>query len=163
MTSFTLGTRGSDLALWQARHVAERLAGRAEVEIVVLQTRGDRIDDIPLTQVEGKSFFTAEIEQALLERSVDLAVHSHKDLPTEGPPGLVVAAVPARADAAELLLARPEAHDVEAPLLPLRRGVRVGTSSPRRAEQLLTLRPDLVVEPMRGNVPTRVRLSLIHI
>ena len=152
-----LGTRGSDLALWQAHYVAERLRGRAEVEIVVLKTRGDRIDDVPLTQVEGKAFFTAEIERALLDGDVDLAVHSHKDLPTEGPPGLQVVAVPARADAAELLLALPGAHDADAPLLPLRRGARVGTSSPRRAEQLGTLRPDLVVQPMRGNVPTRVQ------
>ncbi|HEX5012129.1 MAG TPA: hydroxymethylbilane synthase [Planctomycetota bacterium] len=151
-----LGTRGSDLALWQARHVAARLAGRAEVEIVVLKTQGDRIDDVPLTQVEGKAFFTAEIERALLDRHVDLAVHSHKDLPTESPPGLSVVAVPARADASELLLARPEAHAPDAPLLPLRRGARVGTSSPRRMEQLVTLRPDLQLQPLRGNVPTRV-------
>ncbi len=152
-----LGTRGSELALWQARHVAGRLAGRAEVEIVVLKTQGDRIDDRPLTQVEGKAFFTAEIERALLDGAVDLAVHSHKDLPTESPAGLCVAAVPARADASELLLAGPDAHDPSAPLLPLRRGALVGTSSPRRIEQLLALRPDLACEPLRGNVPTRVR------
>jgi hydroxymethylbilane synthase len=152
-----LGTRGSDLALWQARHVAERLAPEADVELVVLRTRGDRIDDVPLTSVEGKAFFTAEIEQALLERRVDLAVHSHKDLPTESPPGLVVAAVPARGPHAERLLVRPAAYVERAPLLPLAHGARVGTSSPRRVAQLETLRPDLVIVPLRGNVPTRVR------
>ena len=83
-----IGTRGSDLALWQANHVAARLrrAGCA-AELVVIRTRGDRIDDIPLHQVEGKGFFTAEIEQALLERRIDVAVHSQKDLPTASPPG----------------------------------------------------------------------------
>lgn len=152
-----LGTRGSDLALWQARHVAARLAGRAQVELVILKTQGDRIDDRPLTEVAGKAFFTAEIERALLDGAVDLAVHSHKDLPTESPEGLAVVAVPARADASELLLAGPAAHDPAAPLLPLRRGALVGTSSPRRIEQLRALRPDLRCESLRGNVPTRVR------
>jgi hydroxymethylbilane synthase/glutamyl-tRNA reductase len=152
-----LGTRGSDLALWQARHVAERLAPEADVELVVLQTRGDRIDDVPLTGVEGKAFFTAEIEQALLEGRVDLAVHSHKDLPTESPPGLSVVAVPLRGPFAERLLVRAGAHVEGAPFLPLAHGARVGTSSPRRMEQLSVLRPDLAILPLRGNVPTRVR------
>lgn len=153
-----IGTRGSDLALWQARHVAERL-GRTgvECEIVVLKTRGDLIDDVPLSKVEGKAFFTAEIERALLAGEVDLAVHSHKDLPTESTPGLVIAAVPARGPRGERLLVAPHAHDAEAALLPLARGARVGTSAPRRAEQLRTLRPDLTVLDLRGNVPTRVR------
>jgi len=152
-----LGTRGSDLALWQARHVAGRLAPEAEVEIVVLQTRGDRIDDVPLTGVEGKAFFTAEIERALLEGAVDLAVHSHKDLPTENVPGLDVVAVPGRGPAEECLLAGADGWDERGALVPLVRGARVGTSSPRRQQQLLALRPDLFVEPLRGNVPTRVR------
>jgi hydroxymethylbilane synthase len=158
-----IGTRGSDLALWQARHVAARLSAPApgeepvETELVILQTRGDRIDDVPLTTVEGKAFFTAEIERALLEGEVDLAVHSHKDLPCEVTPGLVIAAIPERAAAGERLLARREARDDGAAFLPLARGVRVGTSSPRRAEQLLALRPDLAVVALRGNVPTRVQ------
>jgi hydroxymethylbilane synthase len=153
-----IGTRGSDLALWQARHVASRLeAVGFEIEIVVLKTRGDRIDDVPLHKVEGKAFFTAEIETALLEKRVDLAVHSHKDLPVESPAGLAIVAVPERADAGEvLLLARP-AHAPDASFLPIVSGARVGTSAPRRTEQLQTLRPDLVVESLRGNVPTRVR------
>ena len=153
-----IGTRGSDLALWQARHVGERLdAAGCEVEIVVLQTRGDRIDDVPLHTLEGKAFFTAEIETALLERRVDLAVHSHKDLAVEGPPGLEIVAVPARAHPGERLLVAPQAYDAEGLFLPLASRSTVGTSAPRRTEQLLTLRPDLNVASLRGNVPTRVR------
>jgi hydroxymethylbilane synthase len=153
-----IGTRGSDLALWQAHHVKSLLerAG-AKVDILVLKTRGDLIDNVPLSKVEGKAFFTAEIERALLDREVDIAVHSHKDLPTEMTPGLVIAAVPPRASHHERLLVRPDAHDPHAPFLPLKRGARVGTSAPRRLEQLKTLRPDLQVLDLRGNVPTRVR------
>lgn len=152
-----LGTRGSDLALWQAHHVKERLADEAEVEIVVIKTRGDVIDDVPLIQVEGKSFFTTEIEQALRAGEIDLAVHSHKDLETADPEGLVIAAVPERADPAEWLLMRRAAHRSEAPLLPIADGATVGTSAPRRQRQLLALRPDLQVADLRGNVPTRVQ------
>lgn len=153
-----LGTRGSDLALWQANHVAGRLrAAGHECELVVLKTRGDRIDDVPLQNVEGKAFFTAEIERALLDGDVDLAVHSHKDLPIEDAPGLTIAAIPERAPAGERLLVSPAAHDPGAPFLPLREGVRVGTSAPRRAEQIRALRPDLRVRDLRGNVPTRVQ------
>ncbi|MBL8896938.1 MAG: hydroxymethylbilane synthase [Planctomycetes bacterium] len=153
-----IGTRGSDLALWQARYVAEALRAQGcETEIVVLKTKGDLIDDVPLRQVEGKAFFTAEIERALLTHEVDVAVHSHKDLPTEMTRGLAIAAVPARAACHERLLAREECVDRAAAFLPLRRGAVVGTSAPRRAEQLRTLRPDLRVEELRGNVPTRVR------
>jgi hydroxymethylbilane synthase len=152
-----IGTRGSDLALWQARHVAARLGAAGETcELVVLVTRGDRIDDVPLQSVEGKGFFTTEIEQALLEERIDLAVHSHKDLPSATTPGLVIAAVPARASGAERLLVRPEAHDADGLFLPLVRGARVGTSAPRRGAQLTTLRADLELLPLRGNVPTRV-------
>jgi hydroxymethylbilane synthase len=151
-----LGSRGSDLALWQANHVSARLSAAADTEIVVIKTRGDRIQDIPLTSVDGKAFFTAEIEHALLHERVDLAVHSHKDLATEGPEALRVAAVPDRAPAGELLVMQPAARDDDAPLLPLKPGAVVGTSSPRRREQLLALRPDLRVDDLRGNVPTRV-------
>ena len=153
-----IGTRGSDLALWQARTVAAALcaAGAADVEIVVLATRGDAIDDVALSTIEGKSFFTAEIERALLDGAVDVAVHSHKDLATESPPGLAVCAVPARGPAEERLLALPPFFDAEAPFLPIAQGAAVGTSAPRRAEQLRELRPDLEVLNLRGNVPTRV-------
>ncbi len=153
-----IGTRGSDLALWQAHHVAGRLqaAGHAS-EIVVLVTRGDRIDDVPLQQVEGKGFFTSELEQALLEERIDLAVHSHKDLPSAQPAGLVIAAVPERALSEERLLIAPDGHDPEGLFLPLVRGARVGTSAPRRTAQLAALRADLELLALRGNVPTRVR------
>jgi hydroxymethylbilane synthase len=153
-----IGTRGSDLALWQARHVAARLqaAGHA-CELVILETRGDRIDHVPLQSVEGKGFFTKELEDALLADKIDLAVHSHKDLPSEQPPGLVIAAVPERATAEERLLVLPDAHDPGGLFLPLVRRARVGTSAPRRAAQLAALRPDLELTPLRGNVPTRVR------
>lgn len=151
-----IGTRGSDLALWQAHYVAEHLAPEAEVEMVVIKTRGDAIDDVPLTQVEGKSFFTAEIERALLDGDVDLAVHSHKDLETQAIPGLVIAAVPERALVDEWLLIDKQAHDPSASVLPLSVGAKVGTSAPRRQAQLLALRGDLLVETLRGNVPTRV-------
>jgi hydroxymethylbilane synthase len=154
-----IGTRGSDLALWQARYVAEHLRREpgVEVELVVLKTRGDTIDDVPLQQVEGKAFFTAEIELALLTGEVDVAVHSHKDLAGIAPEGLVVAAVPVRAAAVERLLVRREAHEPRAAFLPLRAGARVGTSAPRRRDQLVALRPDLATLDLRGNVPTRVR------
>lgn len=154
-----VGTRGSDLALWQARYVAEHLRREpgVEVELVVLKTRGDTIEDVPLQQVDGKAFFTAEIELALLTGEVDVAVHSHKDLAGSTPEGLVVAAVPARAAAGERLLMRREAHEPRAAFLPLRAGARIGTSAPRRREQLATLRPDLATLDLRGNVPTRVR------
>ncbi len=153
-----IGTRGSDLALWQAHHIQSLLqrAG-AKVDILVLKTKGDLIDNVPLSKVEGKAFFTAEIERALLDHEVDVAVHSHKDLPTEMTPGLVIAAVPPRATHNERLLVHPDAHDPHAPFLPLKRGARVGTSAPRRLELLKTLRPDLQVLDLRGNVPTRVR------
>ncbi|HEX6882032.1 MAG TPA: hydroxymethylbilane synthase [Planctomycetota bacterium] len=153
-----IGTRGSDLALWQARHVAGRLedAG-ARCELVVLETRGDRIDDVPLQSVEGKGFFTKEIEEALLAERIDLAVHSLKDLPSAMTPGLALAAIPARAPAEERLLIAPRAHAPGELFLPLARGARVGTSAPRRTAQLAALRPDLALLPLRGNVPTRVR------
>jgi len=151
-----IGTRGSRLALWQAEHVAAALRAEVEVEVVVLETRGDRIQGVPLSRVEGQAFFTAEIERALLEDRIDLAVHSHKDLATESPPGLAIAAVPERGPAVERLLVLPEANDPDALFLPLKRGARVGTSAPRRRAQLLALRPDLEVVDLRGNVPTRV-------
>ncbi|HVS19941.1 MAG TPA: hydroxymethylbilane synthase, partial [Planctomycetota bacterium] len=159
MRPLRIGTRGSDLALWQAHFVAERLRRepRLEVELVVLKTRGDVIDHVPLQQVEGKAFFTAEIELALLTGEVDVAVHSHKDLASEMPEGLAVVAVPTRAAPGERLLARPEAHDPRAAFLPLVARARVGTSAPRRRAQLSALRPDLVPLDLRGNVPTRVR------
>lgn len=153
-----LGTRGSDLALWQARHVQALLAARAGVEasLEIIRTEGDR-QQKSLGEMEGVGFFTREIEEALLERRIDLAVHSHKDLPTDSPAGLAIAAVPERGPVEDCLLVRPEAWDEGEGGLPLRRGATVGTGSARRIAQLLALRPDLRPVGLRGNVPTRVR------
>jgi hydroxymethylbilane synthase len=146
----TIASRGSQLALWQARHIAERLSrlGR-ESRIEIIKTTGDKITDVPLAKVGTKGLFTKEIEEALLERRADLAVHSLKDLPTELPAGLALAALPERED--------PRDAIVGGKLDELPRGAKVGTSSLRRAAQLQRLRPDLVMETIRGNVDTRLR------
>ena len=146
-----LGTRGSRLAQWQAEWVRDRLSTRGvTAQIVVIETRGDAEIDRPLHELEGKGFFTKEIEDALLAGRIDVAVHSLKDLPTQLPAGLALAAVPARHDARDALVGGTRLADL-AP------GARVGTSSLRRVTQVLYLRPDLQVVPLRGNVPTRVR------
>ena len=146
-----IGTRGSTLALVQARGVAAGLSG-VEVEIVPMRTEGDRLADARLAVVGGKGLFVREIEQALLRGEVDIAVHSLKDLPAEQPSGLALAAFPAREDARDVLAARQPAT-----LETLPAGARVGTSSPRRRALLLSVRPDVRVEPIRGNVDTRLR------
>ncbi|MGW8267728.1 MAG: hydroxymethylbilane synthase [Longimicrobiales bacterium] len=150
-----IGTRASALARWQAEFVASSLRvlpGAPEPELVLIRTEGDRIQDIPLSQVEGKAFFTKEIEEALLNHTVDLAVHSLKDLATEMPPGLALGAVLEREDPRDALLsAGPD--DLE----DLPRGARVGTSSLRRRALLARWRPDLELAELRGNVPTRIR------
>jgi hydroxymethylbilane synthase len=146
-----LGTRGSQLAQWQAEWVRGRLAALGvKAEIVIIKTRGDAEVDRPLHELEGKGFFTKEIEDALLARQIDVAVHSLKDLPTELPTGLALAAVPARHDPREALVGGTSLGDLPA-------GARVGTSSLRRVTQVRYLRPDLEVVALRGNVPTRVR------
>lgn len=150
-----LGTRGSDLARSQAEWVRTALAARGvAAELVIVRTRGDAEVDRPLHQLEGKGFFTKELEDALLAGRIDVAVHSLKDLPTQLPDALALAAVPARADPAEVLVAR--VAGVRA-LAELPAGARVGTSSLRRVAQLRYLRPDLEIVALRGNVPTRVR------
>jgi hydroxymethylbilane synthase len=154
MTRIRIGTRGSALALWQAREVARRLAAvvpDAAVELVEITSTGDTVTDLPLTQVEGTGFFTASIERALAAGEVDVAVHSHKDLPVESTPGLVVAAVPARGPIEDVLCARDGLT-----LATLPPGARVGTCSTRRTAQVLARRPDLAIHVLRGNVPTRV-------
>ncbi len=143
----TIGSRGSKLALWQARHIQSRLSEPSRIEII--HTTGDKIQDVALSKVGSKGLFTKEIEEALLNRSIDLAVHSLKDLPTELPAGLTLAAIPERADPRDAL--------VGCPLADLPRGARVGTSSLRRSSQLHALRPDLRIESIRGNVDTRLR------
>ncbi|MBK9167417.1 MAG: hydroxymethylbilane synthase [Bryobacterales bacterium] len=145
-----IGSRGSQLALWQARWVAGELEALGhECRIEIIRTTGDKIQDVPLAQVGTKGLFTKEIEEALLAGTIDLAVHSLKDLPTVLPEGLVLAATPERADPRDALVGRT--------LDALGAGARVGTSSLRRAAQLRHLRPDLVLEPVRGNVDTRLR------
>ncbi len=148
-----VGTRGSPLALWQANWVKDRLtvAGH-EVEIKVIKTTGDKLANVPLAQAGTKGLFIKEIEEALLEGGADLAVHSLKDLPTEQPEGLVVAAVPEREDPRDALISKSGMS-----LASLPAGARVGTSSLRRMSQLRTLRQDLEVIPLRGNIDTRLR------
>ncbi len=153
-STLRIGSRGSELALWQARYVASRLT--VPSEIVIIKTEGDRITHLSLDKVEGKGFFTKEIEAALLAREVDLAVHSFKDLPVDNPSGLTVAAVPERAPVRDLLVRRVAATDASAHF-GLKHGAKVGTSSLRRKAQLLARRPDLVLVDLRGNVPTRLK------
>ena len=151
MNVLKLGTRGSRLAQWQAEWVRDQLATRGvQVELVIIKTRGDAEVDRPLHELEGKGFFTKEIEDALLDGRIDLAVHSLKDLPTQLPPGLALAAVPRRHDPREALVGGARLGDLPP-------GAPVGTSSLRRVTQLQYLRPDLQVVSLRGNVPTRVR------
>jgi len=150
-----IGTRGSELAMWQARFVADFL-GPGRSEIIIIKTQGDAVQHLSFDKMEGKGFFTREIEQALLDKSIDLAVHSLKDLPTENPPGLIVAAVPEREDPADRLLMSPAARDERKDFC-LKEGAVVGTGSMRRMAQLKRARPDVIVEPLRGNVNTRVR------
>jgi len=153
-----LGTRGSDLALWQARLVRALLLQKAGVdaELVIIKTQGDRDQVATFDKMEGKGFFTKELEESLLNHSIDLAVHSLKDLQTQMPEGLALGGLIERADRRDLMLIRPEAVD-DLQLLHLRNGATVGTTSARRVAQLRFLRSDLNVIPLRGNVPTRLR------
>lgn len=145
-----IGSRGSQLALWQARRIAARLAELGvETAIEIIRTTGDKITDVPLARVGSKGLFTKEIEEALLEGRIDLAVHSLKDLPVELPPGLALAAVPERDSPFDAVVGKR--------LDELPAGALVGTSSLRRAAQLRRLRPDLLIEDIRGNLDTRLR------
>lgn len=145
-----IGSRGSQLALRQARHIQSRLEALGEtVRIEIIKTSGDKIQDVPLAQVGGKGLFTKEIEEALLDRTIDLAVHSMKDVPTDLPEGLVLSAVPEREEPRDALIGRK--------LKDLIDGTRVGTSSLRRSSQLKVFRPTLQIEMLRGNVDTRLR------
>ncbi len=146
----TIGSRGSQLALWQANHIRSRLEALGETcDIRIIRTTGDKITDVPLAKVGTKGLFTKEIEEALLEGRIDLAVHSLKDLPTELPDGLALAAIPAREDPHDAL--------VGVRLSQLPQGAKVGTSSLRRVAQLRAARPDLNIESVRGNLDTRLR------
>jgi hydroxymethylbilane synthase len=150
-----IGTRGSKLALWQAEWVKAALEKESpdiSVELVVIKTKGDKIQDVPLAKVGGKGLFVKEIEEAILEGRVDLAVHSMKDMPAEIPEGLCIGAIPEREDPRDVLISG-SGRGLEG----LDRGARVGTSSLRRAAQLRHGRPDLDVRPLRGNLDTRMR------
>lgn len=153
MTRVRVGTRGSALALWQARHVAARLhevAPGVDIQLVEIVSRGDELVDVPLTAVEGTGFFTASLQRALIDSEVDVAVHSYKDLPVGATPGLTVAAVPVRGPVEDVLCGAGRT------LAALPAGARVGTCSARRTAQVRARRSDLDIRPLRGNVPTRL-------
>jgi hydroxymethylbilane synthase len=148
--TLTIGSRGSQLALWQARHVAALLESQGlETRIEIIKTTGDRLQTASLAQAGGKGLFTKEIEEALLDGAIDIAVHSLKDLPTIMPEGLTIAGVPEREEPFDAL--------VGLQFRDLRTGTRVGTSSGRRAAQLLEWKRFIKIEPIRGNVDTRLR------
>jgi hydroxymethylbilane synthase len=156
--SLTIGTRGSALARWQTNWVSARLQTAwpdLECQTRLFTTSGDRILDKPLPEIGGKGLFTEELEQALRAHAIDLAVHSLKDLPVDGAPDLAIGAICTREDARDVLMAREGWT-----LATLPPGVRVGTSSLRRSAQLLALRPDLTLLPLRGNVDTRIRKAM---
>lgn len=155
-STITIGTRGSDLALWQANFVKAQLeALGVEVTLKIIKTKGDQIQHLSFNKIEGKGFFTKEIEDALLRGDVDMAVHSMKDLPTVSPEGLVLTAVSYRENPTDTLIICPKCTDDNLPLR-LKKGAKVGTSSARRKAQLLAIRPDLQMVDIRGNVPTRL-------
>ncbi len=153
MARLRIGSRGSQLALWQANHISALLRERGhEVELEIIKTTGDKITDVALAKVGTKGMFTKEIEEALAEGRIDLAVHSLKDLPTEVSPGFEIAAVTTRENPRDVFCSR-EYPSIAA----LPRGARVGTSSLRRQAQLKAVRSDLRIHPLRGNVDTRLR------
>lgn len=154
MDKITIATRGSKLALWQAHHISALLKDLnpgLEVELLKIKTKGDKILDVPLAKIGGKGLFVKEIEEALLDGRADLAVHSMKDVPTELPEGLIIGVIPEREDRTDTLLSVQ--YDG---LDQLPQGAKVGTSSLRRQAQLMSLRPDLNIESLRGNLDTRV-------
>jgi hydroxymethylbilane synthase len=150
-----IGTRGSPLALRQATWVQDRLTERhprLRVELVIIKTQGDKIQDVPLSQVGGKGLFVKEIEEALLNHTVDLAVHSLKDMPGDLPAGLTIGAVPEREDPRDVFLSSKHRRLEEVPPQ-----AKIGTSSLRRKAQILFRRPDLEIISLRGNLDTRIR------
>lgn len=155
-TPLKIGTRGSKLALWQAEFTRAELAriGVAS-ELLIIKTQGDLVQHLGFDKLEGKGFFTKEIEDALLRGDIDLAVHSMKDLPTSQPEGLVITAVSYRDNPADWLVIRKEAVET-GKIFRLKTGAVVGTSANRRKAQLIDFRPDIVLKDIRGNVPTRL-------
>ena len=151
-----IGTRGSKLALWQAHDLQAQLkAIGEETELVIIKTKGDQIQDIGFDKIEGKGFFTKEIEEALLSEAIDIAVHSMKDLPTEMVDGLVIAGLSSRANPSDLLIIKKSSVDINRPLK-VRAGATVGTSSIRRKVQLQHFDQSIACADVRGNVPTRL-------
>jgi len=153
--SIVIGTRGSKLALWQAEHIASRIRERfpaIEVTLKKIVTTGDKILDVPLAKIGGKGLFTKELENAMLSGDIDLAVHSLKDMPTELPEGLMLAAITTRADASDAFVSLGYKSLDELP-----QGAKVGTSSLRRRAQILKYRPDLQTVDLRGNLDTRIK------
>jgi hydroxymethylbilane synthase len=151
-----IGTRGSELALWQAHFTQNALrAIGIESELVIIKTKGDQIQHLGFDKMEGTGFFTKEIEDALLAGTIDVAVHSMKDLPTRQPDGLVITAVSYREDPADWLFIRRDALDTSR-VLRLKTNAVVGTSASRRKAQMLDIRPDVTMKDIRGNVPTRL-------
>jgi hydroxymethylbilane synthase len=150
-----IGTRGSQLALWQARWVRQAIEKQwpeTKAELTIIKTTGDKITDVPLAKVGGKGLFVKEIEEALMDGRIDLAVHSMKDMPAELPHGLCISAVPERENPLDALISNNNRSLDQLP-----RGARVGTSSLRRASQLLHRRPDLNIRTLRGNLDTRLK------
>jgi hydroxymethylbilane synthase len=153
MAKLRIGSRGSQLALWQANHISALLRDQGhEVELQIIKTTGDKILDVALAKVGTKGMFTKEIEDALAAGEVDLAVHSLKDLPTELAPGFEIAAITTREHSNDVFLSVKYNSITELP-----HGAKVGTSSLRRQAQLKAMRPDLDIHPLRGNVDTRMR------
>ncbi|EFK96453.1 Porphobilinogen deaminase, partial [sediment metagenome] len=150
-----IGTRGSKLALWQAgwvKSILETDHASLRIELVSIKTKGDKILDVPLARVGGKGLFVKEIEEALMDRRVDIAVHSMKDMPSEIPPELSIGAIPKRETPKDVLISKSGLS-----LLDLPWGARIGTASLRRAAQIRHLRPDILVLPVRGNLDTRLK------
>lgn len=156
MKHIVIGSRGSDLALWQAHFVKAELEKLGStVEIKIIKTQGDQIQHLSFDKLEGKGFFTKEIEDALLNGEIDLAVHSHKDLETTPPAGLMISCVSERANPADILLISKNAV-IPSNAWSLKEEAIVGTSSARRKSQVLAKRPDVKINDLRGNVPTRI-------
>lgn len=157
MKTLRIATRGSRLALYQAKLVGRLLSGLdVDSELVILKTQGDKQQHLSFDKIEGKGFFTKEIEDALLDNRADIAVHSLKDLPTTSPDGLILAAIPDRSDHRDWLIIHPDAVD-KAQAFHIKQNAIIGTSSARRSAIMTDLRPDISIKHLRGNVPTRVQ------
>lgn len=158
-TKIVIGSRGSELALWQSyfiKNELERLNNKISVEIRIIKTKGDKILDVALSQIGDKSLFTKELEVELLNKKIDIAVHSLKDLPTKLPDGLMIGAVSKRHAVEDVLIARKRGTT----LLNIRENAKIATGSLRRRSQILHFRPDIQIEELRGNVPSRIQKFL---